>query len=138
VFDIDLATKQSEENPVYYVQYAHTRMAGIFRTAGLAAAAIDAAGADLALLNEQVEQDLIKRLAEYPALVDQAAAALEPHRVVAYLEEVARLVNAWYHHHRVLGVAAELERARLVLARAAQIVLANGLTLLGVTAPERM
>ncbi len=138
VFDIDLATKQSEENPVYYVQYAHTRMAGIFRTAGLAAAAIDAAGADLALLNEQVEQDLIKRLAEYPALVDQAAAALEPHRIVAYLEEVARLVNAWYHHHRVLGVAAELERARLVLARAAQIVLANGLTLLGVTAPERM
>jgi arginyl-tRNA synthetase len=138
VFDIDLATKQSEENPVYYVQYAHTRMAGIFRTAGLAVAAIAAGDADLALLTEAVEQDLIKRLAEYPTQVEQAAAALEPHRIVVYLEEIARLVNAWYHHHRVLGVAPELERARLVLARAAQIVLANGLTLLGVTAPERM
>ena len=138
VFDIDLATKQSDENPVYYVQYAHTRMAGIFRTAGLEAAAISAEGADLSLLTEEIEQDLIKRLAEFPALVEKAAEAMEPHRIIAYLEEVSRLVNNWYHHHRVLGVGADLERARLVVARAVQIVLASGLTLLGVTAPERM
>ncbi len=138
VFDIDLATRQSEENPVYYVQYAHTRMAGIFRTAGVTPERISPDGADLSLLCEELEQELIKRLAEYPATVQKAAEVLEPHRVVVYLEEVARLVNAWYHHHRVLGVGEDLERARLVLARAAQITLANGLRLLGVTAPERM
>jgi arginyl-tRNA synthetase len=138
VFDIDLATKQSEENPVYYVQYAHTRMAGIFRTGSIDPALMSADGVDVTLLNEGVEQELIRRLAEYPAVVCKAAEALEPHRVVGFLEDVARLVNGWYHHHRVLGVGPELERARLVLARASQIVLANGLNLLGVTAPERM
>ncbi len=138
VFDIDLATKQSEENPVYYVQYAHTRMAGIFRVAGVDPPSVIPREADLALLAEPEEQELIKRLAEYPAVIAKAADLLEPHRVVVYLEEVARSVNAWYHHHRVLGAEPPLEGARLVLARAAQIVLANGLGLLGVTAPERM
>ena len=138
VFDIDLATKQSEENPVYYVQYAHTRMAGIFRTANVAPADVSADGADLSLLVEVLEQDLIKRLGELPVQVERAAEAMEPHRIIAYLEEIARLVNAWYHHHRVVGVGEGLEQARLVLARAAQIVLANGLNLLGITAPERM
>ena len=138
VFDIDLATKQSEENPVYYVQYAHTRMVGIFRTAGVKAEDVSIDGVDLGLLTEDLEQDLIKRLAEFPVTVQKAAGALEPHRVITYLEEVARLVNTWYHHHRVLGVGKELEQARLVLARAAQITIGNGLRLLGVTAPERM
>jgi arginyl-tRNA synthetase len=138
VFDIDLATKQSDENPVYYVQYAHTRMAGIFRTADVRPESITTDDVDLGLLSEDVEQDLIKRLAEYPEIVRRAADTLEPHRVVTYLEEVAHLVNAWYHHHRVLGVGEQLERARLALARAAQITIGNGLRLLGVTAPERM
>ncbi len=138
VFDIDLATKQSEENPVYYVQYAHTRMAGIFRTAGADAATVTADGVDLALLREEDEQELIKRLGDFPGVVGKAAEVLEPHRIIAYLEELAALVNGWYHRHRVLGAPPELERARLVLARGAQIVLANGLNLLGVTAPERM
>jgi arginyl-tRNA synthetase len=138
VFDVDLATTQSDENPVYYVQYAHTRMAGIFRNAGVAAEDVTAAEADLSLLTEGVEQDLIKHLGDYPATVTKAAEAFEPHRIVTYLEDTARLVNAWYHHHRVLGAGPELERARLALARAAQIVLGNGLGLLGVTAPERM
>jgi arginyl-tRNA synthetase len=138
VFDIDLATKQSEENPVYYVQYAHTRMAGIFRTAGIDPGAISAEGADVTLLAEPEEQELIKTLGQFPEVVSKAAEALEPHRIVTYLEEVARLVNGWYHRHRVLGAGPDLERARLVLARAAQIVLANGLRLIGVSAPERM
>jgi arginyl-tRNA synthetase len=138
VFDVDLATKQSEENPVYYVQYAHTRLAGIFRTAGVEPAAIGVDGVELAVLREPEEQDLISRLGAFPGVVAKAADVLEPHRIVAYLEEVAALVNGWYHRHRVLGAPADVERARLVLARAAQLVLANALVLLGVSAPERM
>ncbi len=138
VFDVDLATKQSEENPVYYVQYAHTRLVGIFRTAGLDPAAVTDAEADLTLLREPEEQELIKRLGEFPGVTAKAAETLEPHRIVAYLEQLATAVNRWYHEHRVVGAPGELERARLALARGAQIVLANGLHLLGVTAPERM
>ncbi len=138
VFDVDLAKQQSEDNPVYYVQYAHTRMAGIFRTAERDPQGASAEGVDLTVLSEPQEQDLIKKLAEYPTVVEKAAEALEPHRVVAYLEDVARLANAWYHHHRVIGAGHELEAARLVLTRAVQIVLAGGLGLLGITAPERM
>jgi arginyl-tRNA synthetase len=138
VFDIDLATTQSEENPVYYVQYAHTRMAGIFRTAGIDRTQVGAEDVDLSPLRKQEELDLIKQLGAYPAVVERAAEALEPHRIIAYLEELARLVNGWYHRHRVLGVEASLQQARLVLARGVQLVLANGLNLLGITAPERM
>jgi arginyl-tRNA synthetase len=138
VFDVDLAKKQSDENPVYYVQYAHTRMAGIFRAAGLDPAAVTAGFGDPAALSADLEQEVLKLLAEYPAVVARAAETLEPHRVIAYLEDLARGVNAWYHHHRVLGEPTPVERARLMLARAAQLVLANGLTLLGIAAPERM
>jgi arginyl-tRNA synthetase len=138
VFDVDLAKQQSEENPVYYVQYAHTRMAGIFRNAGVEPAALTPDFGDPAALTADLEQDVLKLLAEYPTVVARAAEALEPHRVIAYLEDVARAVNAWYHHHRVLGEPAPVERARLMLARAVQLVLADGLTLLGITAPERM
>lgn len=138
VFDVDLALKQSEENPVYYVQYAHTRMEGIFRQVAEAPAPAGGGEANLELLKEPEEQALIKHMAQFPELVANAARALEPHRVVFYLEELARLVNQWYHNHRVLGVEAALSRARLVLARAAKTVLANGLGLLGVSAPERM
>jgi arginyl-tRNA synthetase len=133
-----LATRQSEENPVYYVQYAHTRMAGIFRTAGITPESVSVADVDLGLLSEDLEQDLMKRIAEFPKTVQRAAHNLEPHRIVTYLEEVARAVNTWYHHHRVVGVGEELERSRLVLARASQITIGNGLRLLGVSAPERM
>ena len=138
VFDVDLATKQSDDNPVYYVQYAHTRMAGIFRNAGIAGADVSADGADLGLLAEQAEQELINRLADFPKVVEGAARELEPHRITGYLEDLARMVNGWYHHHRVLDVGEELTKARLVLARASQIVIKSALTLLGVSAPERM
>ena len=138
VFEIDLATRQSEENPVYYVQYAHTRMAGIFRSARLQPDALTAEGVDLSLLSEADEQALIKYLAEFPQTVGRAAELLEPHRIIAYLDNLARLANGWYHRHRVLGSGEVLESARLVLVRAVQIVLANGLHLLGVRAPERM
>lgn len=137
-FDIDLAVKQTEENPVYYVQYAHTRIAGIFRNADVAPEDVRYDGVDLTLLNEKDEILLIKQLGEFPAVVERAAAALEPHRIVAYLEDLAKAVNGWYHRHRVIGAPGGVEQARLALARAAQIALANGLNLLGIAAPERM
>ncbi len=138
VFDIDLATKQTDENPVYYVQYAHTRMCGIFRTAEIDATGVSADELDLSVLTEPDEMALMLRLAEYPALVARAAEAREPHRVIGYLEDLARLVNGWYHRHRVVGAPEAIMQARLALTRAAQIVLANGLQLLGINAPERM
>lgn len=136
VFDIELATARTDENPVYYVQMAHARMSGIFRTAGIAPDA--AVGPlDLSALGE-IDLDLLKRLIAFPEAVSRAARELEPHRITNYLEELARGVHGWYHGCRVLGELPDVERARLVLARAARQVLANGLTLLGVSAPDRM
>jgi arginyl-tRNA synthetase len=138
VFDIDLATKQSDENPVYYVQYAHTRLVSIFRSGDIDPAEITVNDARTELLTAEDEIDLMKQLASYPDVLHRAAEALEPHRVIGYLEDLARLVHGWYHRHRVLGEAPEMVQARLVLARAVQIVLANGLRILGIAAPERM
>jgi len=136
VFDVDLAKSQTDENPVFYVQMAHARMIGIFRVAGRDPAAVRAEGTDLSVLTQPEEADLIKELADFPAMVAGAAAAREPHRITGYLEGLARIAHAWYHKYRVLGEPEEA--ARLVLARAAQQVLANGLSLLGIRAPERM
>ncbi len=130
--------KQSEENPVYYVQMAHARMCGIFRVGEIDREAFDVSGVDLAALTELEEQSLIKQLIEFPAMVTGAAEALEPHRVTAYALETARIAHLWYHKHHVLGEPGRIMSARLALARATQIVLRNALALLGVTAPERM
>jgi arginyl-tRNA synthetase len=144
-FDLDLALDQSDKNPVYKIQYAHARMAAIFRRAGLAnAAEIEAGSADLSLLSHDAEIDLLKRLLRFPELVGTAAERHTPHLVCDYLEELAGTANSWYHAGnldpalRVVGVPAALSGARLVLARALQIVLRNGLSILGVTAPQRM
>jgi len=136
VFDVDLAKSQTDENPVFYVQMAHARMIGIFRVAGRDPTSVRAEGTDLSVLTQPEEADLIKALADFPAMVAGAAAAREPHRITGYLEGLARLAHAWYHKYRVLGEPQE--SARLVLARAVQQVLANGLSLLGIRAPERM
>ncbi|HTI05404.1 MAG TPA: arginine--tRNA ligase [Gemmatimonadales bacterium] len=136
VFDVDLAKSQTDENPVFYVQMAHARMTGIFRVAGRDATSVHADGVDLSVLTQPEEADLIKELADFPAMVAGAAAAREPHRITSYLEGLARIAHAWYHKYRVLGEPEEA--ARLVLARAVKQVLANGLTLLGIRAPERM
>jgi len=136
VFDVDLAKSQTEENPVFYVQMAHARMSGIFRVAARDPESVQAIGADLSSLTQPEEIELIKELAEFPETVQRAAAALEPNRLTTYLEGLARVAHAWYHKYRVLGEPEEA--ARLVLARAARQVLANGLTLLGIGAPERM
>jgi len=138
IFDVDLALSQSEENPVYYVQMAHARMSGIFRVGEIDAAGMDVSSVDLTVLTEREEQDLIKQLLDFPAEVDSAARALEPHRITSYALETARLAHLWYHKHHVLGEPAPLMTARLALARATQVVLRNTLQLLGISAPERM
>jgi len=138
VFDIDLARSQSEENPVYYVQMAHARMCGIFRVGEIDSTTVTAEGVELGALSEPAEQELIKALLDFPAVVRSAADALEPHRVAGWLLETARAAHTWYHKHHVLGEPEEILRARLVLARATQVGLAAGLRILGLSAPERM
>ena len=136
VFDVDLAKSQKEENPVYYVQMAHARMSGIFKVAARIPSSVDPTRVDPTVLVQPEEIDMLNELADFPTLVAGAAAALEPHRVTGYLEGLARLAHAWYHKYRVLGEPQEA--ARLVLAAAVRQVLANGLHLLGIGAPDRM
>ncbi|HEU0016215.1 MAG TPA: arginine--tRNA ligase [Longimicrobium sp.] len=144
-FDLDLALDQSDKNPVYKVQYAHARMSSIFRRAGADPAAV-LDGADLSLLEHEPETDLVKLLLRFPEEIAASAEAHTPHAICAYLEEVAGAVNSWYHAGnrdaslRVIGaeVAPERSRARLALARGVQVVLRNGLAVLGISAPERM
>ncbi|HXL86066.1 MAG TPA: arginine--tRNA ligase [Gemmatimonadaceae bacterium] len=138
IFNIDLAASQSEENPVYYIQMAHARMCGIFRVGEIDPGSVTAEGAPLDVLTEPEEQELIKALLDFPALVESAAETLEPHRIATYLLETARLAHVWYHKHHVLEQAEDITRARLALARGAQIVLRNGMRILGITSPERM
>jgi arginyl-tRNA synthetase len=145
-FDLDLALEQSDRNPVYKIQYAHARLASIFRRAEVDPATLDAEAADLSLLSHESETELVKLLLRFPEEIESSAEAHTPHAVCAYLEEVAGAVNSWYHAGnrdaalRVIGdaVSPEQSRARLVLSRAVQVVLRNGLAVLGITAPERM
>jgi arginyl-tRNA synthetase len=138
IFNVDLAASQSEENPVYYIQMAHARMCGIFRVGEIDPQSVSAENVKFELLIEPEEQELIKALLDFPDLVESAAETLEPHRIATYLLETARLAHLWYHKHHVLEQAEDLTRARLALARGAQIVLRNGMQILGITAPERM
>jgi len=139
--DVELWTRRSNDNPVYYVQYAHARIASLLRNA--AELGVDRGGdLDPALLSHERENDLLKALGEFPAVVAAAAELREPHRVARYLEELASTYHRFYDSCRVLPqgdeAATDLTRARLWLVEAARVVLANGLGLLGVCAPERM
>jgi len=136
VFDVDLAKSQTEENPVFYVQMAHARMSGIFRVADRTPESVSSEGVDLTRLRAAEELDLMKGLGAFPGLVARAAESYEPHRLTGYLEGLARIAHTWYHKYRVLGEPEET--ARLVLARAVRQVLANGLGILGIQAPDRM
>ena len=138
VFDVDLARSQSEENPVYYIQMAHARLCGIFRVGDINRDTITGDGVDLAVLAEPEERELIKALADFPSVVAGAAAALEPHRLANWLERTAALVHTWYHKHHVLNEPPAIMQSRLVLANATRVVLANALSVLGLSAPERM
>lgn len=136
VFEIDLALSKSEENPVYYIQYAHARICSVI--AGAEADAQAVAQADIAPLVAPTEFALLQRLAEFPALVNTAAQELSPHLVAFWLRDCASDFHAWYNAERVRVDDEALKLARLRLADATRQVLANGLALLGVQAPEKM
>jgi arginyl-tRNA synthetase len=138
-FDLAVATRQSSDNPVYYVQYAHARIHSIARQAaeqGIAIPAWDAI--DLAVLTEPEEQALIKRLLQYPETVRGAARALEVHRIAFWLQELAGMFHSYYKTHRVIQEDRRVMLARFALCAAVGQVIANGLDLLGVSAPASM
>jgi len=146
LFDLDMALDQSDKNPVYKVQYAHARMCSIFAKARVAPEEVAADVAHLELLREDLERELVKRLGEFPATVERAANQVSPHVLSDYLEQTAGFANSWYHagnptRSPQLAVLVEdeaLRTARLALARAVQIVLRNGLVIMGIDAPTRM
>jgi len=129
--DVDLAAEKSQKNPVYYVQYAHARIAGILRNA----AGAEAAARPIGPLARE-ERDLVKRLAELPGVVAEATERRGPHALPTYAIRVADDFHRFYHEHRVLG--SDTEAFRLGLCRATQTVIASSLDLVGVEAPERM
>jgi arginyl-tRNA synthetase len=138
-FDLELATAQSQENPVYYVQYAHARLCSIKRMArekGVALPKLTAT--DLSPLQEAEEHQLLKTLASYPALVADAATDLAPHRIIFFLMELAGNFHSFYNKHKVVTEDEQLTAARLCLCQGIKTVLANGLDLVGLTAPEKM
>ncbi|AIL96729.1 arginine--tRNA ligase [Corynebacterium ureicelerivorans] len=138
--DLDLWTKQSSDNPVYYVQYAHARLCSIERKA--IDAGVSYAEPDLSLLSHDKEGDLIRTLGEFPAVVKAAAELREPHRIARYTEELASAFHKFYDACQILPKAGEdaepIHAARLALAMASRQVVANALGLIGVNAPERM
>jgi arginyl-tRNA synthetase len=140
VFDLDLARSQSDDNPVYYVQYAHARMCSVLRQAGIAAG--DARellrGADTSPLTSPFEETLLRRLADYPLEMASAARDLAPHQITSYLKELARDFHSYYNAERFLVDDEAVRRARLALAVATGQVLRNGLAVLSIGAPEQM
>jgi len=138
-FDLEIAKQQSDDNPVYYVQYAHARTCAILRKA--VATGIDPAesgGANIGLLTVENERKLVAQLLAYPDVLEQAAIRLEPYRIATFLMQLAAGLHTYYHKCRVIGVSDALCLARLLLIRAIGRVLSNGLGILGVSAPERM
>jgi arginyl-tRNA synthetase len=142
-FDLNLALEQSDKNPVYYVQYAHARIASVLRHAesqGLLTSD-SISGSDkinLGLLIQPEEIALVKMLLDFPEIVDSACFGFEPQRITTYLHEVATAFHKFYHEHRVVIPERDLSVARLALCEASKTVLANGCKILGISAPERM
>lgn len=142
-FDIALAKEQSEKNPVYYLQYAHARIASILRFAqqegfDFSDYASLLQTTNFSLIKEKEEIDLVKTLLEFPDIVQSCALSFEPHRLTTYLREVAESFHRFYHEHRVINDDKNLMQARLVLCLMTKIVIANGCKILGVSCPEKM
>lgn len=136
-FDLDLAKEASDKNPVFYLQYAHARICSILRKAE--ETGLERRGtADLSLLDHPAEQTLVKVMMDLPDTIDRAAENREPHRLSNYLREVAVAFTQFYGQCRIIGEDESLAKARLQLADAARQVLANGLSILGISTPERM
>ncbi|MTI80633.1 MAG: arginine--tRNA ligase [Firmicutes bacterium] len=138
-FDLDLAKSQTNENPVFYIQYAHARICSIFRQLEeQGGKKVSAKDVDLSLLQDEQETDLIRKLADFPVEVTMAANTMAPHRIAKYLHELAGLFHSFYNSHRVIVEDQQQSAARLVLAHSTGVVLRNALRLIGVSAPEKM
>ncbi|MBI4653411.1 MAG: arginine--tRNA ligase [Nitrospirae bacterium] len=139
-FDIEVAKEQSAENPVFYVQYAFARISSIFKqaTEKMQDARCKIQEVDLSVLKEPDELSLIKKLFQYPMVFEGTVLSFEPHRITYYLQELAKLFHSYYNKHRVISDDKPLTTARLCLCKGVQIVLEEGLKMLGVSAPERM
>jgi arginyl-tRNA synthetase len=139
-FDLDVAKSESNDNPVFYVQYAHARIASVFRQLEERSLSCDMGRGrkQLALLVETQEKALMTTLSRYPELVELAANNRAPQHLVHYLRDVANDFHTYYNAHAFIVDDEELRDARLVLIAAARVVIANGLTILGVSAPEKM
>jgi arginyl-tRNA synthetase len=137
-FDLDLAVSESNENPVYYAQYAHARISSILRQGEEQGVTVDA-GADLSGIDSEKEIDLLKKLGEFPQAVTEAAVKRVPHRITNYIFELASTFHSFYNAEKVLDSDnPERTKARLALVRAVQITMKNALSLIGVSAPEKM
>ena len=138
-FDLDVAKEQSRENPVYYVQYAHARLASLFREAESRNIGVTKGDSvDLSLLDLEEEQNIIKTLAKYPEVIEEAALAYEPHRLTFYLQDLAGLLHNYYFKHRVITEDVKRTASKLFLMKQVKTVIQSALGILGVSAPERM
>lgn len=139
-FDLDLATSHSNENPVYYIQYAHARIYSIYKQAKDAGVNLDIDWQTVQwdTLQDEQELALIKKMAAFPEEVQKAAVERAPHRIAHYVYELAGLFHTFYNHCRIIQDDKELEKARLALVTAVRITIANSLAILGVSAPEKM
>ena len=138
-FDLDLAKRQTDENPVFYLQYAHARISSIFRRAQERGLSSDTENADLSLLVEEFTVALINKMLEFPEVIDHCRRALEVHHLPSYLFELATSLHKFYTEYKVIDLEnPELSKARLALLKAVQVTLRNGLRILGITAPEQM
>ncbi|MBA4548082.1 arginine--tRNA ligase [Thermoactinomyces intermedius] len=137
-FDMDLAVSKSNENPVYYVQYAHARMMSVFRQAEAKGITPSRDREDLKLLREEQEYDLLEKLGSFPGEIASSAVQLAPHKLVRYLYELASDFHRYYNAHRVISDDVNLSRARLALLQGIAQVIRNGLNLIAVDAPEQM
>ncbi|MCL4440624.1 MAG: arginine--tRNA ligase, partial [Firmicutes bacterium] len=138
-FDLDLAKSQTNDNPVFYIQYAHARICSILRQLREQGRQLPKADEiNPALLTEQAELDLLRKLADFPTEIAAAAELMAPHRIARYLHDLAGLFHSFYNSHRVITDDEALSQARLVLVDCVRIVLRNALGLLGLTAPEKM
>ncbi len=137
-FDLDLAKQRSQENPVYYVQYAHARIRSIFRQARTSGVTLKQPGeVDYSVLGPE-EMEIIRKIADFPQEIAVAARTMAPQRIARYVLDLAGLFHSFYNHHRVLSENRPLQDARLVLMEAIRITIENGLQILGVSAPDQM